>query len=104
MRKQEAVQFIEEYGKKHFLNDKVKKIRVKTRKNNFYIYATVWDYYNKLWDEVPVARLFWLKGDTYILGYFRHTGRWQSIPHLKGSLKQCLKLIKEDTYGLFWIY
>ena len=103
MSKQEAVRFIEDYGKEHFLNDKVKDIKIKTRVDDFYIYATTWNDYLKQWQEDPVARIKWLKNDTYILGYFRHTGKWWDISALIGTIKECLEWIKENELGLFWL-
>ena len=85
MSKETAVRFIEDYGREHFLNDMVKDIKVKTRLNDFYIYATVWDDYNKLWRKDPVARLQWPGDDTYQLAYFRHTGKWHNIFEFTGD-------------------
>jgi len=102
MSKEEAVRFIEDYGGQHFLNDRVKSIRVKTRLNDFYIYATVWNYYGKCWYEDPVARLQWRGDDTYQLAYFRHTGKWHNIFELVGTLKECLDWVNENAYDVFW--
>ncbi|GJQ48590.1 hypothetical protein KsCSTR_27350 [Candidatus Kuenenia stuttgartiensis] len=51
---------------------------------------------------MEIARLGWTGGDDYNLAYFRHTGKWQDC--LSGTLDECLQAIKDNEFGLFWIF
>mgnify|MGYP001601989835 FL=1 len=100
--------YLEEYAKKHFLKKEVRDVRIKLRGAYIYIFTTVFNDYQthetgkEVWDEIEIARLGWIGGDDYSLAYFRHTGKWQDC--LSGTLDQCLQAIKDNEFGLFWIF
>lgn len=105
---EELQAYLEEYAKKHFLKKKVRDARIKMRGAYIYIFATVLNddqthgTGKEVWDEMEIARLGWIGGDDYNLAYFRHTGKWHDC--LSGSLDKCLKAVKDNEFGLFWIF
>lgn len=105
---EELQAYLENYAKKHFQGKKVRDVRIKKRGAYIYLFATVFNSYqthetgNEVWDEMEIARLGWIGGEEYVLAYFRHTGKWQDC--LSGTLDKCLQAIKDNEFGLFWIF
>ena len=80
-------------------------ILAEERRGSLYLYeyvipqdARVWQGYYAAWARVGLADAL---TSTYIVGYYRHNGRWQDID-VSGHLEECVQAIKDNVYDLFF--
>ena len=50
----------------------------------------------------PMVRVRCQPGGHWDISYWRHTGRWETIPPLGGSWLAVRQALTDDPLGLFW--